>query len=131
MAQGRTVSRRGDEPAVLGASARVRGRVSGDGDLVIEGRVEGDVVLRGELTVAEGGVLEGERIEAQSVRVDGTVLGGIVASGTVHLGPRARVRGDLSGAGISVDEGAEFEGRIDQDFELPAELGGGTGGKRR
>ncbi len=36
----------------------------------------------------------------------------------------AEVEGNLSGAEVSLDEGASFHGRIDAEFDLPAELGG-------
>jgi cytoskeletal protein CcmA (bactofilin family) len=44
------------------------------------------------------------------------------ASGAVRLGPTARVRGDLRASEVSIDQGAQFAGRIDADFELPAAL---------
>ena len=50
--------------------------------------------------------------------------------GAVRIESGARVRGDVSGE-FSLEEGAEFVGSIDADFEMPAELGGGGGGKRR
>jgi hypothetical protein len=42
----------------------------------------------------------------------------------VRIAPGGRVKGDLHGTGISIDEGAEFAGRLDAEFELPPELGG-------
>ncbi len=48
-AQARGASHDG-EASVLGRGARVRGRIGGDGDLRVEGQVEGNVVVSGELT---------------------------------------------------------------------------------
>ena len=110
----------------VGKSTQIRGRVSGEGDLAIEGRIEGDVRIAGDLTLHEGAVIVGDVIEAHAVRLDGQVDAQVVASGPVHLGSAARVRGDLKGAGISIDDGADFAGRIDCDFELPPELGGSS-----
>jgi cytoskeletal protein CcmA (bactofilin family) len=100
--------------AVIGRSTRVRGRVTGEGDLRIEGHLEGDVDVKGALTIS--GELEGD------IRADG---------GTVHLEAGAKVRGDIQGESVSMDEGAEYVGNLNADFELPAELGGATGGRRR
>lgn len=103
---------RGDaREAVIGRSTRIRGRITGDGDLVIEGTVEGDV-------------------DVGTVTVRGEVDGDIRARGAVRVESGARVRGDVSGE-FSLEEGAEFVGNIASDFEMPAELGGSGGGKRR
>ncbi|HEY3819190.1 MAG TPA: polymer-forming cytoskeletal protein [Polyangiaceae bacterium] len=125
MAQARTTPRTGDAAgARIGSGARVRGRIHGDGDLVVEGQVEGDLAIRGELTIAEGGNVASETIEAHSVVVAGGLEGDVAASGTVRLVAGARVRGNLKGSAVSIEEGARFSGRLDCEFDLPAELGG-------
>ena len=111
--------------AVLGEGVRIRGRISGEGDLSILGSVEGDVVVRGDLNVGEHAKIESETLEAQAVTIAGEVTADVNASGPVRLGATARVRGDLKGSEISIEEGAQFAGRIEADFELPAQFGKG------
>jgi cytoskeletal protein CcmA (bactofilin family) len=134
MAQARVASRASADgrDARIGAGTRVRGRIAGDGDLTIEGEVEGDISLRGNLTIAEGGTATSE-VEAQSVVVEGTLEGNVSASGKVRVASGARVRGNLRGEAVSIDEGAQFAGRLECEFELPKELGGGgsEGGRAR
>ncbi len=109
--------------AVIGRTTRVRGRVSGDGDLVIEGNVEGDINVRGDLTIAEGGRAT-STIEASAVTLRGELDGDVRASGVVRIEAGARVRGDMQGESVSLEEGAEFVGRLDATFDLPSELSG-------
>jgi cytoskeletal protein CcmA (bactofilin family) len=116
--------------AVIGRTTRVRGRIEGDGDLVVEGAVEGDIALRGDLRVADGGRVA-SNVEADAVTVEGELEGDIRARGVVRVGASARLRGDIRGESIAIEEGAELSGRLDADFELPSELAGGAGGKRR
>lgn len=116
--------------AVIGRAARIKGRISGDGDLLVEGSVEGDISVRGAVTIAEG-ARGASNIEAEAVTVRGELEGDVRASGVVHLEAGARVRGDLRGDSIAIDEGADYVGRLEADFELPAELSGGGGGRRR
>jgi cytoskeletal protein CcmA (bactofilin family) len=108
--------------------------VTGDGDLLIEGNVEGDISVRGDLTIAEGGRAT-STIEAAAVTLRGELDGDVRASGLVRIEAGARVRGDMVGESVSLEEGAEFVGRLDAAFELPAELGGASGtdtrGRRR
>lgn len=117
--------------ARVGSSTRIRGRVSGDGNLVVEGRVEGNVAVRGEVQVAEGGVIEADVIEADGLDVAGSVEGELRVAGQVHVAAGARARGNVIGGTIALDEGAIFDGRIDNDFSLPPELEGGAGERPR
>ena len=133
MAQSRTQSRgssaHGGQEAVIGSGARVRGRVSGDGDLTIAGEVEGDIVLRGNLTVDAGGRAT-SNVDAGDVTVAGALEGDISASGQVTLARGSRTRGNVSvttsGLGIAIEEGAQFSGRLECAFELPEGLGGSS-----
>ena len=126
MAQARTSTSRSGEAggARIGSGARVRGRIHGDGDLVVEGQVEGDLAIRGDLTIAEGASVTSEAVEAQTVTIAGALEGDVAASGPVRLVAGSRVRGNLRGSAVSIEDGARFSGRLDCDFDLPAELGG-------
>lgn len=109
----RSTTRSDAREAVIGRSTRIRGRISGDGDLVIEGTVEGDV-------------------DVGTVTVRGEVDGDIRARGSVRVESGGRVRGDVfAEREFSLEDGAEFVGNIQADFEMPAELGGAPGAKRR
>ncbi len=126
MARGSAVERSrtsetSESTSVLGRGARVRGRVSGDGDLRVEGQIEGGVTLSGELAIDETGSITGD-IDAASVTIAGVLLGNVVAHGAVMIRAGARVEGNMGGAEVSLDEGASFVGRIEAEFDLPAEL---------
>jgi cytoskeletal protein CcmA (bactofilin family) len=132
MAQARTATHRGEAgQARIGNGARVRGRIHGDGDLVVEGQVEGDVAIRGELTVAEGASVTSKAVEAQTVTIAGAFEGDVAATGPVRVVGGARVRGNLRGSTVSIDEGARYSGRLECEFELPPELGGSSRGESR
>jgi cytoskeletal protein CcmA (bactofilin family) len=134
MAQVRTLPRSGEtreaRGAVIGSSARVRGRIHGDGNLVVEGQVDGDLAIRGDLTIAEGGSVKSEGssgVEAHAVTIAGSLTGDVNASGPVRLSGTAEVSGNLRGSAVAIDEGARFAGRLDCEFDLPPELGGSSG----
>jgi cytoskeletal protein CcmA (bactofilin family) len=113
--------------AVIGKETQIRGRVSGDGDLRIEGSVHGDLSLRGDLVVAGGAEVSGDAVQATSLVVEGTVEADITATEGVTIRASAKVHGAIKGARISIEEGASVSGRIEADFELPAELVGKPG----
>ncbi len=130
MAQARTTSvtdnaRHGEAggEARIGSGTRVRGRVTGEGDVVVEGHVEGEIAVRGDLTIEHGGSVTSD-IEAHAVTIAGSLDGDVSASGVVAIRAGARVRGDLQGTEITLEEGATFAGRLDCEFALPPELEG-------
>lgn len=107
--------------SVLGRGARVRGRVSGEGDLRIEGQIEGDVSVSGDLAIEDGGAVTGD-VTAGAVEIAGGLDGDVSARGTVTIHATARVAGDMIGVEVNLEEGASFSGRIEAEFDLPAEL---------
>jgi cytoskeletal protein CcmA (bactofilin family) len=136
MAQARTASRAtpssgspaalpgpGSREAVVSNGTRIRGRITGEGSLVVEGQVEGDIALRGDVTVGEGGTVT-SNVDAANVLVAGQLEGDVRASGQVRIGAGSRVRGTVQGQAIAIEEGAQFAGRIECEFELPPELEG-------
>lgn len=129
LAMARTGRSETQREAVIGRATRVRGRVSGDSDLLVEGSVDGDISLRGDLTI-EGGARATSSVEADAVTVRGELEGDVRARGLVRIEAGARVRGDVQGESVAIEDGAEFNGRLDSEFELPPELSGG-GGRRR
>jgi cytoskeletal protein CcmA (bactofilin family) len=130
MAQARTttvggVRAAGDaREARIGSGAQVRGRIRGEGSLVIDGRVEGDLAIEGDLTISEGATVKSEAVEAHAVTIAGSLEGDVVATGPVRLSSGAQVSGNLRGSAVAIDDGARFAGRLDCDFDLPPELGG-------
>ena len=112
-------SRLGSSPsrssARLGASIQIKGHVTGDEDLQIDGKVDGPISLRGhELTVGTTAQLNSE-IHAGEVVVAGKVVGNVHARGRVDIKKDGSVTGDISTARISIEDGAHFKGRIEID----------------
>jgi cytoskeletal protein CcmA (bactofilin family) len=132
MAQARTTSRGAEaREARIGSGARIRGKIHGEGDLVVEGHVEGDVSIRGDLTITDGASVTSEAVEAQAVTIAGALEGDVAATGQVRLSAGSRVRGNLRGSAVSIEDGARFSGRLDCEFDLPPELGGSSRGESR
>ena len=99
--------------STLGASIEIKGKVSGEEDLQIDGKVEGSVALNGQrLTVGRSGKLSSE-VWARDVIVYGSLTGNVHASDRVEIKKDGSVTGDITTARISVEDGAYFKGRIE------------------
>jgi cytoskeletal protein CcmA (bactofilin family) len=101
--------------ARLGSSLQIKGHITGTEDLQIDGKVDGPISLRGhELTVGPSAQLTSE-IHARQVVVFGKVVGNLHARDRVDVKSDGSVIGDISTARISIEDGAQFRGRIEID----------------
>jgi cytoskeletal protein CcmA (bactofilin family) len=107
------------EPCLIGSKIVIRGQVSGNQDLVVEGRIEGRVALENRLTVEESGSVEAD-LEVVDATLKGEVRGDLVASRSATLHPTARVVGNIRAPRLVIEEGARFSGSVDMEVELPA-----------
>jgi cytoskeletal protein CcmA (bactofilin family) len=106
---------------VLGPQITVRGTLSGEEDLVVEGRLEGSVSLTGHLIVAHGGVVKAD-LEAVSIEVHGEVEGDLAATRSVTIEKGAHVHGNVRAPRVIIHDGAQFRGAVEMDVELPEAL---------
>jgi cytoskeletal protein CcmA (bactofilin family) len=101
--------------ACLGSTITVKGEISSDEDLEIDGKVEGPISLRGHrLTVGRNAQLKTE-ITAREVIVYGNVSGNLHARDRVEIKKDGQVIGDITTSRISIEDGAYFKGRIEID----------------
>ena len=101
---------RSSGPATLiSEGCKITGTVTGSGDFMINGEIDGDCDLAGSVTLAEKGFWKGT-LKAGTIVISGTVEGDIEASGSVEISNSARISGTVSGASIAVAEGAIIEG---------------------
>jgi cytoskeletal protein CcmA (bactofilin family) len=96
---------------VIGRGVRIRGRVTGDADLTIEGHVEGEVAVSGEVTIEAGGLV-GANVNARVIVVRGAVRGDLTAEDLVRLEDGARVVGDLRAPRIAIMKGGLVKGLV-------------------
>jgi cytoskeletal protein CcmA (bactofilin family) len=101
---------RSSGPATLiNEGCKITGALSGDGDFMINGEIDGDCDLIGTVTLARNGLWRGT-IKADNVIIAGHVEGDIIASGRVEVTDTARITGTVTGDAIAVAEGAVVEG---------------------
>lgn len=95
--------------SVLGADIVITGNIHASADLHIDGRVEGDIVCAS-LVQGEGSTIAGG-VRAESARLAGRVKGSIDAGSLVIL-KSARIEGDVSYDALTIEQGAEVDGRF-------------------
>jgi cytoskeletal protein CcmA (bactofilin family) len=95
-------------PSIISADMTIVGDLRSNGDVHVDGNVQGDIAVR-HLTVGEAASVRGE-VSADSVRVCGSVNGRIRAREVV-LTATARMHGDVHHETLSIEAGAQLDGQ--------------------
>jgi cytoskeletal protein CcmA (bactofilin family) len=99
----------------IGQSISIKGELTGNEDLTIEGKVDGKVVLKDHnLTIGANGRITAE-IHAKTVLVLGEVVGNVTADDKVEVAATGSMRGDILAPRVVLADGARFKGAIDMD----------------
>ncbi len=96
-------------PSIFSEDMRVKGSVISQGEIQIDGHIEGDVKATS-LTIGDKGEILGE-VVAETVIVRGKVKGSIRAR-KVQLASTSRVDGDITHTSLSIEASAVFEGQV-------------------
>jgi cytoskeletal protein CcmA (bactofilin family) len=114
--------RRPSERATIGPSIFIKGDLSGEEDLVIEGRVEGKVDLKqNNVTIGKNGRVKAD-VLGKVVVVEGEVDGNVFAREQAILRQSGAIRGNITAPRVILEDGSRFKGSI--DMEPPKEMGG-------
>jgi cytoskeletal protein CcmA (bactofilin family) len=79
-------------------------------ELMIDGKVKGEINSDGILTIGENANINGE-IKTKSITVYGKVQGNITVAERCELKSRCTLQGYLKAAGLVIEEGATFIGK--------------------
>jgi cytoskeletal protein CcmA (bactofilin family) len=99
----------------IGQSVEIKGTLTGNEDLTIEGMVDGKILVKDHaLTIGANGRITAE-VHAKTVVVVGQVVGNITADDKVEIAPSGSVEGDIRAPRVAIADGAKFKGSIDMD----------------
>jgi len=103
------------EGATIGPSISIKGDLSGEEDLVIQGRVEGKVDLKqNNVTIGKNGRVKAD-IYGKLISVEGEVEGNLHGMDQIIVRTSGNVRGNISAPRVTLEDGAKFKGSIDMD----------------
>ena len=96
-------------PSLISADVKMKGSVVSQGEVQVDGSIEGDI-RASSLTIGTTGAVNGE-VVAETVIVRGSVKG-TVRGKKVQLCTGAKVEGDITHASLSIEPNAIFEGQV-------------------
>ena len=95
---------------VLSKDVEIKGSIKFQKELMIDGKIEGEIHSDGVLTIGENADIRGE-IKTKSITVYGKVHGNITVGERCELKSRCTLQGDLKAARLVIEEGATFIGK--------------------
>lgn len=110
---------------VLSTDVEVKGTLKFTNDLIVDGRIEGEIQSDGNLTIGENARIKAE-IRTATVTVHGKVHGNITATDRVDLKAGAEVVGDIKAKILAMEPGAIFVGK--STIGTPTTAPAGTAG---
>ncbi len=105
---------------IIGQGTRLAARVSGSGDVEVQGHLEGELTISGEARIDATGTVAAD-VRARRIVVRGAVKGDLTADESIHLEDGARVVGDLRAPRVAIAPGGLVRGYV--------ETGAAAGGK--
>ena len=101
------------EHAVIGSTILIKGDLSGDEDLVIDGRVEGSIRFpRHSVTIGKNGTIKAD-IYGKTITVEGTVEGNLHGEEQLIVRHSGTVHGNIVAPRVALEDGSNFKGNID------------------
>ncbi len=95
---------------ILSSDVEIKGSIKFQKELLIDGKVEGEIHSEGVLTIGEHADIRGE-IKTKSIIVFGKVQGNITVNERCELKSKCTLQGDLKAARLVIEEGATFIGK--------------------
>ena len=99
----------------IGESIFIKGELTGNEDLTIEGKVEGKIELKGHHLIIGGSGTANAEIFAKSVTISGEVIGNVRADERIEIANKGKLKGNISSPRITIADGAHFKGSVDMD----------------
>lgn len=99
-----------DSVTIISEGVKLDGKLISQGNVRIDGNINGDIQAAGNITVGEHGEVTGE-IKAQVIIIGGKIAGTVVANEKIVLESSSNLKGDLITKILVVEEGAIFDGK--------------------
>lgn len=95
--------------SLIGSGTSIKGHIQSDGDVRIDGILQGNIKSNGKVIIGANGVVEGD-IDAQNADVLGKVNGKLVIKALLNIRDKALINGDIFTGQLQFEPSATFNG---------------------
>jgi cytoskeletal protein CcmA (bactofilin family) len=106
------------DSTVVTPGISIQGSITGHGPITFGGRLEGNLTIEGDLTVAPRASLTGA-LTADVIAVHGNVRGDLTATTSVIVAAGAELDGSIDAKHVDIDPKAQVKARFTMPLALP------------
>lgn len=99
-----------DDVSIISNNVKIEGKLISSGNVRIDGTIDGDVIVHGNLTLGETAFINGE-VKAENITVGGKVTGYVYANEKLILESKSGLEGDITAKTLVIEAGAKFNGK--------------------
>lgn len=103
-------------PNMIGPGTKIIGNIETNGDIRIDGIIEGNIISKGKVVVGNNGQVKGE-VKCVNAEFSGSLNGKIVVSELLSLKSTSKINGDMKAGKLSIEPGALFTGTCNMGNE--------------
>ena len=103
-----------DIETIIGKNTQFKGILSGDGNIRIDGSLDGEISSTGDVVIGDQGNVTAT-IKASNVLISGAVTGNVIANTKLEITSTGKLFGDVKAAVLSIAEGASFKGNSNME----------------
>lgn len=97
--------------SLISQGVEIKGQIFAQGSMRIDGRIEGQLDIKGDLLIGEKGQVKGG-VKAENIVLGGKIEGDVQARGRFELTSSGMMNGDVACATITVEEGGLLNGNF-------------------
>lgn len=106
-----------DVETIIGESIKVKGNFNGNGNIIINGLLEGSLKTQGNVFIGPKAKITGS-VEAQEIIINGEISGNLITRDYLAIGETAKINGDIECSRISIDTGAIINGKCQMGKQI-------------
>ena len=99
-----------EDVSILSDGVNIEGKITSNGNVRIDGKVIGDVEVKGNLTLGTSSEVKGQ-VKAKNMSVSGKVEGTLSIEEKLTLESSSKIKGDIIAKVLVIEEGAKFDGK--------------------
>ena len=102
---------------LIGTGTSIDGNITSNGDIRIDGNLNGNLTTKGKVIVGDTGKVKGE-VQCKNFEIEGSLDGKILVTEVLSLRARSKVLGDISTSKLAIEPGAVFTGKCDMSASI-------------